>query len=156
MRAESKFKHRLVAIAGDCSLPGLGLNEDEKQLLISQVHIVFHCAATVRFDENLKTAFRINVSATRDILELAKQMQNLKVSNPHPQTKKSHFFVLQSIVHVSTAYANCHLNKIEERFYDYAINYDDVEKMLEKMDNESAQKITPRYLLFCCGNSFRV
>lgn len=88
LRAEKKFKHRLVAIAGDCSLPGLGLNEEEKELLISKVHIIFHCAATVRFDENLKTAFRINVSATQDILELAKQMKNLKVSQNKKKKKQ--------------------------------------------------------------------
>lgn len=80
LRAEKKFKHKLIPITGDCTLPGLGINSEEKQTLISNVHIVFHAAATVRFDENLKTAFRINVSATRDILELAKEMKNLKVS----------------------------------------------------------------------------
>lgn len=80
MRAEKKFVHKLIAIAGDCTLPGLGLNDNDKQLLISKVHMVFHCAATVRFDENLKVAFNINVCATRDVIELAKQMKNLKVS----------------------------------------------------------------------------
>lgn len=79
LKAERKFKHRLIAIAGDCALPGLGLNDDERQILISKVNIIFHCAATVRFDENLKSAFRINISATEDILKLAKQMENLKV-----------------------------------------------------------------------------
>lgn len=43
------------------------------------MNIIFHVAATVRFDENLKTAFRINVSGTRDVLNLAKEIKNLKV-----------------------------------------------------------------------------
>lgn len=80
MRAEKAFKHRLVAVAGDCALPGLGLSRDERDLLISKVNVIFHVAATVKFDENLKLAFRINVSATRDVLELARQTKNLKVS----------------------------------------------------------------------------
>lgn len=65
---------------GDCTLPGLGLTIEDREMLIAKVDMVFHAAATVRFDENLKVAFRINVSATRDVLELAKQMKKLKVS----------------------------------------------------------------------------
>ena len=36
-------------------------------------------AATVRFDEKLKTAVAINVQSTADILDLGKDMQKLKV-----------------------------------------------------------------------------
>lgn len=39
-------------------------------------------AATVKFDEKLKLAININVHGTKDILELAQQMRNLKVSRP--------------------------------------------------------------------------
>lgn len=44
-----KFRHKIVAISGDCMLPGLGINPDERALLIKHVNIVFHVAATVRF-----------------------------------------------------------------------------------------------------------
>lgn len=49
-------------------------------MLISNVDVIFHAAATVRFDENIKLAFSINVNGTRDILNLARQIKNLKVS----------------------------------------------------------------------------
>lgn len=52
------------------------------------------------------------------------------------------------MVHISTAYANCHLNKIEERFYDYTMSYTHVEKLLEDMDEENVQEMTPRYVRY--------
>lgn len=78
----------MVAIPGDCSITGLGLTITDRQKLISQVNIVFHVAATVRFDENLKLSYSINVNGTADVIELCKQMKNLKVKLRifHPMT----------------------------------------------------------------------
>lgn len=74
-----KFRHKIVAIAGDCSLAGLGLTIIDRQTLISNVNIVFHAAATVRFDEKLKLAVNINVHGTREIMELCAHIQKLQV-----------------------------------------------------------------------------
>lgn len=74
-----KFRHQVVAVAGDCSLPGLGLSSEDRQQLVDNVHVMFHCAATVRFDEELDVAVNINVRGTKCILDLAKQTKNLKV-----------------------------------------------------------------------------
>lgn len=70
----------MVAIAGDCSITGLGLTINDRQKLINNIEIVFHVAATVRFDENLKIAHSINVKGTADVVELCRQMTGLKVS----------------------------------------------------------------------------
>jgi fatty acyl-CoA reductase len=48
------FKKKLVAIEGDLELKGLGISEQDRQTLRDNVNIVFHSAATVRFDEPLK------------------------------------------------------------------------------------------------------
>lgn len=74
-----KFRHKIVAIAGDCSLAGLGMKITDRQTLISNVDIVFHCAATVRFDEKLRLAVNINVHGTRELIELCTHMQHLQV-----------------------------------------------------------------------------
>lgn len=74
-----KYKNRIEAISGDCSVSGLGLNITDRQKLMSDIHVVFHVAATVKFDENLKLAYSINVKGTKDVLDLARQMKNLKV-----------------------------------------------------------------------------
>lgn len=77
-----KFYHKISAVAGDVSLPGLGLSPKDRQTLADEVNIVFHAAATIRFDEHIRTAININVLGTREIIKLAKEMNNLKVSNP--------------------------------------------------------------------------
>ena len=61
---------------------------------------MFHCAATVRFDEDLSKALLMNVSAVTFIISLCKKMKQLK-----------------ALVHVSTAYCHCQRPHIEERSY---------------------------------------
>lgn len=70
----------MVAVEGDCGAAGLGLTISDRQLLIKNVNVVFHAAATVNFDEKLKTAFAINVKGTESVLDLCKQVEKLKVS----------------------------------------------------------------------------
>jgi len=74
-----KFRHKVVIVNGDCSLPGLGLETSDRRLLVEDISHVFHGAATVRFDENLRNALATNVVGTRSVLELAREMKKLKV-----------------------------------------------------------------------------
>ncbi|XP_012270704.1 fatty acyl-CoA reductase wat isoform X2 [Orussus abietinus] len=124
-----KFRHKIVPIAGDCSVPALGLSASNRALLLREVSIVFHVAATVRFDEKLKLATAINIRSTGDILDICKYMPKLK-----------------SLIHVSTAYANCHLQEIGEKFYNYPIKYDGVCKLTETLPESTIDDITPRLL----------
>lgn len=75
-----KFYHKISVVAGDCSLPGLGLSVSSRNTLINEVNIIFHGAATVRFDEHIRIAMNINVLGTRELLNLAKKITNLKVN----------------------------------------------------------------------------
>lgn len=95
-----KFRHKIVALAGDCQLAAVGLSLQDRQTLIANVNIIFHCAATIRFDEKLKLAIDINVHGTKDIIELARQMPALKVTN--------HFF----FSHYHTRQYNKHCKQI--------------------------------------------
>ena len=45
---------KVVPIAGDIMEPRFGIGESDEQMLCNAVSIVFHSAATVRFDEELK------------------------------------------------------------------------------------------------------
>ncbi|GBM15776.1 hypothetical protein AVEN_262934-1 [Araneus ventricosus] len=45
---------KVRVISGDASLPNLGMNEDDKHLLLEEVSIVFHCAAVVSFKKPLE------------------------------------------------------------------------------------------------------
>ena len=49
-----EYKDVVHVMKGDMSEPCLGLSEDDQRLLHETVEIVFHSAATVRFDEELR------------------------------------------------------------------------------------------------------
>ena len=74
------FRNKVVAIEGDCTLPDLGISSKDREFLSKEVSIVFHMAATIRFDEKLKQAIAINVNGTKKIIQLCKSMHNLQVS----------------------------------------------------------------------------
>lgn len=57
----------------------LGISTLDRETLIANVNVIFHAAATVNFDENLKTAYDINFDGIRSTIKLAKEMKNLKV-----------------------------------------------------------------------------
>lgn len=67
-------------MSGDCTLPRLGLSAQDCQELQENVDIIIHSAATVRFNEGLSTATRINVESTMDLINLAQEMTQLKVT----------------------------------------------------------------------------
>lgn len=48
------FRNKLEAIEGDLMLPSMGISKEDEEKLIDNVNIVFHSAATVRFDEPIK------------------------------------------------------------------------------------------------------
>ncbi|XP_077520155.1 fatty acyl-CoA reductase 1-like [Amblyomma americanum] len=81
---------KVRAMPGDITLPSLGLSMSDRATLIEEVSVVFHSAATIKFDEPLKVAVQLNVLGTRHVLDLCKRIPNLC-----------------AFVHVSTAYSNC-------------------------------------------------
>ncbi|KAL3271474.1 hypothetical protein HHI36_021959 [Cryptolaemus montrouzieri] len=124
--ANPKFLKKVAIINGDCSLPDLGIEDEDKQRIIEEVNFVIHCAATVRFDETLKVAAHINVRGARDLLKIAGQIKNLR-----------------GFLHVSTAYSNCNRETIDETFYKPGISYNHLLKLVEMLDDEILEKITP-------------
>lgn len=72
------MKH-LVLVEGDTSSSDLGLSTKDRDMLIENIDIVFHGAATMRFDESVRQAVNINVRGTKMVLLLAREMKNLKV-----------------------------------------------------------------------------
>ncbi|ERL90271.1 fatty acyl-CoA reductase wat [Dendroctonus ponderosae] len=128
-KEKPKCRNKVEAIAGDCSIAGLGISITDRQRLISNINVILHVAATVNFNEHIKLAYNINVNGTKDLINLAREVQNLK-----------------SVVHVSTAYANCHLREIDEKLYEYPVKYSDVENALEKMTVEQSDLCTPKLL----------
>ena len=70
---------KVVAIEGDVTKSGLGLSPTDLQLIIENTMVIFNLAATVRFNENLRTAFEMNVKGPRRLMKICHKMNNLKV-----------------------------------------------------------------------------
>ncbi|PSN51390.1 hypothetical protein C0J52_04436 [Blattella germanica] len=72
------FREKIRIVSGDCGEPGLGLSARDRAGIMEHVHIVFHVAATVRFDENIQTAINTNIRGTRDLMILCRNCRNIK------------------------------------------------------------------------------
>lgn len=70
---------KCTIVSGDCSALELGMSEEDRKTIINEVSIVYHCAATIRFDETLKKAVLLNTRGTKTILDLAEEMKHLDV-----------------------------------------------------------------------------
>ena len=69
----SRFE-KLKVFEGDISLPNLGLTDAAKQEIVSSAEEVWHCAASLSFQqEDRDEIFRMNVDGTRNVLDLLKQ-----------------------------------------------------------------------------------
>ncbi|XP_030764903.1 fatty acyl-CoA reductase 1-like isoform X1 [Sitophilus oryzae] len=86
---------KVTFINGDVCEENLGLSNSDMKMLIENVNIIFHTAASVRFDDFLGDAIQINLRSSRDLALMALKMEKLEV-----------------FVHVSTAYASVTKRKI--------------------------------------------
>ncbi|KAL8194485.1 UNVERIFIED_CONTAM: Fatty acyl-CoA reductase 2 [Gekko kuhli] len=123
------FHEKIKAVNGELIQPNLAISPEDTQELLSEVSIIFHCAATVRFDEPLKHALLLNVMGTQQLLVLARQMQNL-----------------EAFIHVSTAFANCNQRHIEEVIYPPPVEPKKLFDLVEWMDESLIQEITPKLI----------
>lgn len=69
-----------TVISGDVTEPELAISPEDRQLITEKVSIIYHCAATIRFDETLKKAVMLNTRGTKYMIDLAKQCKKLDVS----------------------------------------------------------------------------
>ncbi|OXB55597.1 hypothetical protein ASZ78_013009, partial [Callipepla squamata] len=123
------FKEKIIVIASELTQPELDLSNPVKEKLIECINIIFHCAATVRFNETLRDAVQLNVLSTKQLLSLAQQMRNLEV-----------------FMHVSTAYAYCNRKHIEEIVYPPPVDPKKLMDSLEWMDDSLVNDITPKLI----------
>ncbi|KAL0122065.1 hypothetical protein PUN28_007086 [Cardiocondyla obscurior] len=70
---------KIIPVAGDITEPELGISIDDQNTLIRTVSIVFHSAATVKFDEALKLSVTINMLGTKRLVQLCNRMHNVEV-----------------------------------------------------------------------------
>ncbi|KAL6433539.1 hypothetical protein ACFW04_006553 [Cataglyphis niger] len=74
---------KIIPVAGDVTEPELGISADDQDMLIRSVSVVFHSAATVKFDEALKLSVTINILGTKRLVQLCHRMRNVEVREKH-------------------------------------------------------------------------
>lgn len=126
---QPEFTRKIVPVNSDLTQPELGLSQEDQSTLTENIHIIFHCAATIRFNEPLKDAMQLNVLATQKMLALGRKMKRLEI-----------------FIHVSTAYANCDRELIEEVIYPPPVDYRKLIDTLEWMDDDLVAVMTPKLI----------
>lgn len=93
---------KMVAVKGDVGALGLGIASEMLEHL-KDVSVVFHSAASVRFDDILQSAIILNTRGTHEVIKFALTLHKLA-----------------SFVHVSTTY--CYP---DQRFLDEKVKQED-------------------------------
>ncbi|XP_075988903.1 fatty acyl-CoA reductase wat-like [Anticarsia gemmatalis] len=126
---QPKFADKIIPVEGDVTQIRLGLNERDWARLTQEVSVIFHVAATIRFDEPLRKATFTNLRGTREVLVLAKQCGNLK-----------------KLIHVSTAFCHATLERtntdVAEEFYPCPIPPHTMIALAEELDEAKMNNIT--------------
>lgn len=97
----SWYWDRLKIVEGSLEYINLRLSEADQAYLQRSVDIVIHSASDVRFEVSLTNHIRTNVFGANELLKIALGMTRLV-----------------SYLLISTAYANCTHEVIEEKYYD--------------------------------------
>lgn len=88
---------KMVAVEGDVGILGLGISSEARELL-KDVSVVFHSAASVRFDDILQSAIILNTRGTHETVKFALTLNHLA-----------------SFVHISTTYCYPDQRFIDEK-----------------------------------------
>ncbi|XP_036152594.1 fatty acyl-CoA reductase 2 isoform X2 [Myotis myotis] len=122
-------QEKIRAVYADLNQNDLAISKGDMQELLSCTNIVFHCAATVRFDDHLRHAVQLNVTATQKLLLMASQMPKL-----------------EAFIHISTAFSNCNLKHIDEVIYPCPVEPKKIIDSMEWLDDAIIDEITPKLI----------
>ena len=114
---DPSFRSKLRIVNGDMEIEDLGMSGEDREYIKQRVEIIIHGAATVRFDEDIKKAIRINIRGTKNMLDLGAECE-----------------ILQSFVHISTAYSQCPRSEIKEVFYEPPMDYRQALQLLDVLE----------------------
>ncbi|XP_054266767.1 putative fatty acyl-CoA reductase CG5065 isoform X1 [Macrosteles quadrilineatus] len=120
---------KLVAMTGDITQPELGLSEEDQRTLQANVSVVFHSAATVKFDEALKLSVAMNLQGTKTLTQLCLNMPKL-----------------EAFVHVSTAYCNCDRSEVHEVVYAPPADPEKIMQLVESLDEDILDSMTDKII----------
>jgi fatty acyl-CoA reductase len=122
---------KLTVVAGEISEPNLGLNEFDFTYVTERTQIIFHLAASLKLEATLKPNIILNLTATKYVMDVAKQIKNLII-----------------MVHTSTAFCNIDQKVVGEEVYDFPHRPEDLMRCAEWMSEESMARMQKDILLF--------
>jgi alcohol-forming fatty acyl-CoA reductase len=110
---------KIIVISGDITADELNLTKLDEKTLITNVNVVFHCAANVKFNDPIKDAVNINTVGTKRVLQLSEKMKNLKV-----------------FLYMSTAFCQAHQLELKEEYYPSGLYAEGMIEKIQLMNNE--------------------
>lgn len=125
-QTSSDIFQKLVAVAGDVGEENLGLSAADRQLLVDNVNVVIHSAATLDFQASLKPTVFINLLGTRRVMQLCQEIKNLS-----------------SMVHISSAFVNAFLLETEEKLYPAPGDAEKVIELAKSKEDKELDELTP-------------
>lgn len=97
----------------------MGISDQDLIELSDRVTIVFNSAATIKFEEPIENAVGSNISSVKHLTEFCARLEKL-----------------EALIHLSTAYSNCHKkDEIHEIFYEPPMSGDVIIETVEKLRN---------------------
>lgn len=120
---------KVTVMAGDVNLPNLGLSETDLQTVYEEVNIVYHSAATVRFNEDLKVASTLHILGTKYVIDISKRIKNLDI-----------------LVHLSSVGAWCANDVLVERIPEPPYEPLEFANKFLNMTNEEAKACEKDYI----------
>ena len=119
----TQIRDKLVAIDGDLTQSRMGVNDMDYELLRHNISVVLHVAGDVKFDESAREAITHNLIGTKNIIDLCNDCQRL-----------------ETLVHVSTAYAFCNKLEVKEVLYDMKVRPEDLIEAVKTMDDQQLER----------------
>lgn len=119
---------KLSTVAGDVTKHNFGMDRESLEKL-SQVSVVFHSAATLKFDEPLAVAVEQNLRSVLTLMDICDQLP-----------------IMQVLVYVSTAYSNADLSSVEERVYPAPACLQQVLTLVDNLPEDILLEVTPKLI----------
>lgn len=129
-KEEPSFRSKIKVIQGNLEQDTMALSDPDYDEICSNVNIIFHCAATLKFDEDLKIAIKTNICSTQTMVQLAKNCPQLRI-----------------FTYVSTAFSNANQKTIEETIYSPATHYSELIRLSRLGESEHQEYETAKQRL---------
>lgn len=136
MDQKPEVMKKIYPVWGEITVPNFALSDEHLKRVIETSEIMFHLAASLRLEATLKPNIQMNLTGTKYVLDIAKQMKRLI-----------------QMIHTSTAFCNVEHEVMEEKVYDFPHRPDDLIRCAEWM-TEEAMAIAQKDILGIHPNTY--